>query len=346
MIQEDPTGEVDQYGKPKSKTSTPYTPNDYVGGTARQWAAWGVTDGVNQGADVADKPGYAWYHTGSLGGSQGFGGADWIQGKRSVFDNYQPGGGSTPPPGGGGSPAPTAPPSGTNQASINQQAQNASTYSATPNAAPTQQTTNQGTQDVVRNSYLQQATQGTQVDRNDPNFRQQADTYAAGVERARRNYMADQAEGAGPYATGAMRGQARMSAERAGQATGQFEAELVERELLQRRNEIQNALQNLGGMINSDQTRALQQQLADLNAAIQRQGIESSANVALSGQSLQRQLAELQNLYNYAALNQADRQFGASLGENARQYNNTLGFNIGDREAYWNNEIIRNAFPR
>src|SRR5262245_13899929 len=72
--------------------------------------------------------------------------------------------------------------------SVGDQAKAAQTYSSTPGAAPTMNTSNQGTQDVVRNSWLSQATQSTTVDPNDPNIKQQVDPYAAAQERARRQY--------------------------------------------------------------------------------------------------------------------------------------------------------------
>src|SRR5690606_6407348 len=140
------------------------------------------------------------------------------------------------------------------------------TYSSTPGAAPTQSTTNQGTQDVVRNSYLAQATQGTQIDTTDPNFRQQVAPFAAAVERQKRDFISDQAEALGPTATGALRGQERMAAERAGQAIGGFEAELVGRELQQRRAERQHALADLGNLPSDGQRRAPERPVAERNA--------------------------------------------------------------------------------
>ena len=78
--------------------------------------------------------------------------------------------------------------------SIGQQAQNASTYSQTPGAAPAPATTNQGTQDVVRNSWLAKAAQPATVDPNDPNIKQQTDVYSAQQQRAQSEYEAQAAE--------------------------------------------------------------------------------------------------------------------------------------------------------
>lgn len=247
--------------------------------------------------------------------------------------------------GGAGAPtagaAPTsqaATPPGTTPASpassyLQAQATNAQTYSQTPGAAPAATTTNQGTQDVVRNSYLQQATQGTRIDTADPNFRQQVDPFAAAVTREKRDFLSDQAEKAGPYATGALRGQARMASERAGQAIGSFEADLVGRELTNRRNEIQAALDGLRGQISDDQQRMLQRELAALQAEIQRLSINTGADVARSGQSLQQRLAQMQDAFNRAQLAQQDRQFG-----------DTLGFNVGVAELGANERALAALF--
>lgn len=211
---------------------------------------------------------------------------------------------------------PTEPPlpTGTNDGQVSQQAQNAATYSSTPGAAPTQSTTNQGTQDVVRNSYLAQATQGTQVDTTDPNFRQQVAPFAAAVERQKRDFISDQAEALGPTATGALRGQERMAAERAGQAIGGFEAELVGRELQQRRAEIQNALANLGNMVSDDQRRALELQLAEMNDAIARLGIQTSVSEGALDRSLRERLARMSDALERERLAQQLSQWADEFG--------------------------------
>lgn len=238
---------------------------------------------------------------------------------------------STAPPSGASPPGTT--PASPASSYLHAQATNAQTYSQAPGAAPTQATANQGTQDVVRNSYLQQATQGTKIDTADPNFRQQADPFAAAVTRERRNFLSEQAEKAGPYATGALRGQARMTAERAGQAIGSFEADLVARELTNRRNEIQAALSGLRGLVSEDQQRALQRELAALQAEMQRLSITTGADVARSGQSLQQRLAQMQDAFNRAQLAQQDRQFG-----------DTLGFNVGVAELGANERALAALF--
>lgn len=172
-----------------------------------------------------------------------------------------------------------------------QAAQAAQTYSQNPGGAPTQNTSNQGTQDVYRNTLLQRATQKEGVDRNDPAFRSVADTYAAASERARRNATDMEAERLG--ATGNQNGAAmdsarRMETERASQDQASFESQLALRELDSQRAEIMQALNSLGDTISGDQQRALMSKLAELDAAIKRESIASAnslghAELALRG---------------------------------------------------------------
>lgn len=128
---------------------------------------------------------------------------------------------------------------------------------AVPQAGPTA-----GTGDALMQQLMARAQQGP-VTRNDPNIRAQSDAYAANEQRASRNYLGDIAEKAGPYAN--LQGEQRMAAERVGQRTGAFEAELLGRETDARREEIQQALSMWGGMLSNDQRIALERELAQLS---------------------------------------------------------------------------------
>lgn len=202
------------------------------------------------------------------------------------------------------------------------QAAAASTYSATPAGAPTNATGNQGTQDVLRNTLLNRATQSTTVDRNDPNFRQQADAFAAASERARRNTIADQAESFTTQnlgGSGAQDVRARMANESAQQQQGQFEAQLVSRELQNKRDEIREALSSMQGLLSDDQKNALQRELAELDAQLRRAAIASSEKLGFADIGLRRD----------------------GLRQNNDQFNKTLGFNIGTTEAEMNQRAMQ-----
>lgn len=247
------------------------------------------------------------------GGGRFVEGVGWVDKNSQYYDQGEPGPNEPAPqnqaPGAGN----TAPASG-------------ATTSATPGAAPAPNTTNQGVQDTVRNTYLQQATQNPVPSAQDPVIAAQVDPFRAEVERQKNDYLGQQAEAAGPYATGALRGQERMASEKAGQTVGSFAASAVANELVARRAEIQHALDSLAGTLDADQTRALQQKLADLDAQIKIMGIQTAAASTAAGQDITKSLGIGQ--LNLGLLN-------ALLGN--QQFGDQLGFNIADREAYYNN---------
>lgn len=217
------------------------------------------------------------------GGGQFVQGVGWVDKNNPAYTG--PAGGTNAANSG------TASPNGDpNQTPSTVPGQPAATTSSTPGAAPTGPTTNQGTQDTVRNTYLAQASQPEVVTPNDPNVKAQTDAYRAEATRGVNNYLDQQAESAGPYATGALRGQARMANEQAGQATGAFETQLMANELAARRQEIQNALSGLGGLVTSDQQQALQKELADIDAQTKVLGINTAASTAANQLGVQQEL--------------------------------------------------------
>lgn len=155
---------------------------------------------------------------------------------------------------------------------------------------------------------MQRATQGTAVNRNDPNIRAQVDPVVAQQERASRNYLDDVAERAGPLAN--IQGERRLVAERQGQAAGAFEAEVIGREIAARRDEIAQSLQLYGSLMTADQQMALQRELAQLNASLQREGYGIQRQQL--GQANDQFLRELA-LREWMAGDQSDRAW-AGLG--------------------------------
>jgi hypothetical protein len=127
------------------------------------------------------------------------------------------------------------------------------------------------------NTLLGRAKQSENVSPDDPIISGQTDAFAAQQERARRNYLGDLAESSGPYASGAMLGQSRMTAETMGQNVGNFQSQLMGRELESRRKEIQDALSQMGSMLSDEQKMALEKELGYLNDATQRYGIGTTA---------------------------------------------------------------------
>jgi len=130
------------------------------------------------------------------------------------------------------------------------------------------------------------AKQSLEIDRNDPIIRAQSGAFSAKQRRAQRNYISDVAESAGPYAN--IQGERRMAAERYGQATGGFEAELMGRELSARRAEIQQALSGMSGILSADQQRELAMQLKSIDAAMSEAGLGVQRGLGLEGLGVQR----------------------------------------------------------
>lgn len=125
--------------------------------------------------------------------------------------------------------------------------------------------------DALYNTLLDRSRQSLNISRTDPAVRGQADAFAAQQMRGMRNQMSDLAESSGPYAQGFLRGEQRMANERYGATTGAFEAELMNRELGARRQEIQDALSQMGGQLSADQQLSLQRELGLGGLGVQRE---------------------------------------------------------------------------
>lgn len=154
-----------------------------------------------------------------------------------------------------------------------------------------------GKWDALYEQLMKRSKQGLELDPNDPIIRAQTDAYNAQGERARRNFLSSQAEKSSPYATGAQLGQERMSAENLGQNNAGFQAQLMGRELTSRREEIQNALSQMGGMLSDAQRLALQKELGYLNDATARYGIGTQAQTAADRLGFDIGNADINNYY-------------------------------------------------
>lgn len=166
-------------------------------------------------------------------------------------------------------------------------------------------------QEVI-GTYMSRIKQPLQIGHDDANIRTQADPYNANVERQKRDYLANTAEKAGALAN--MQGETRVANEKAGQAKGLFEANLVGRELQSRRDEIQNALQSLAGMLNADQQRDLTKELGMIDAQLRAAGMESNERLGM-----------------------------AQIGSNQGIANGQLGFNYTQLESNANRDALRTA---
>lgn len=134
-----------------------------------------------------------------------------------------------------------------------------------------------GTKSSLMNYLMGRINQPLTPDMDDPIIRKQTDAYDAQQQKARRDFLGDFAEQNGSYNTGAMTGQARMTAEAVGKNVGAFQGQLMQRELESRRQEIQNALNGALGMISREDEIALTRELAQIQNALAYAQLSQSA---------------------------------------------------------------------
>jgi hypothetical protein len=122
-------------------------------------------------------------------------------------------------------------------------------------------------------TLLDRSKQSLAVDANDPIIKAQVNSFRAGATRDMRHNVDALAEGGGPNANlGAER---RMASESVAQGAGNLQSTLMGNELSARRNEIQNALTQMGGLLSDQQRLGLQQQLGLIDANLRQQQINS-----------------------------------------------------------------------
>lgn len=129
--------------------------------------------------------------------------------------------------------------------------------------------------DQLYGQLMTRAQQNVAADPNTPVVQGQVNAYRAEQDRAKRNYLSDVAESAGPYEN--LRGEQRIASERTGQAVGGFQAELLAREVAQRRAEVSDALNSMQGLLTAEQQGNLQRELSLLDNQLQ--------GLSLSGQN-------------------------------------------------------------
>jgi hypothetical protein len=190
--------------------------------------------------------------------------------------------------------------------------------------------------DQLYGTLLGRAQQSTIIDPNDPTMKAQTQNFAANQERSRRNYMSDLAEEAGPLAN--LRGEQRMTAERTGINNANFGAELMGRELQNRRMEISDALNSMRGMLTNDQQANLQRELDNLDNQLGQvgagmQGVGLGFGAAGNIGQLGLGYGGLGN--NLMSALMQNNQFYSGLGSQNDQFAAQHGLNVADRASYW-----------
>ena len=174
--------------------------------------------------------------------------------------------------------------------------------------------------DQLYGTLMGRAQQSTAINADDPIIRGQVEAFRNEQTRGKRDYLSNLAESAGPLAN--LRGEKRMAAERTGQATGGFQAQLLGRELTAKRAEISDALNSMGGMLSGDQQANLQRELGNIDAQLKSVGTGFGGAAAFGGLGNDLQRAMMQNQQYYAGLGSQNDQFAADLGLRAEnQYN-------------------------
>lgn len=131
-----------------------------------------------------------------------------------------------------------------------------------------------GTNDLM-SMLWGRAKQGLAVNRNDPMIANARDAFGATQERSLRNHLDDLAERGG--GTGNLALERRMGSEALGQNTAQYESQLILGEVAARRQEIQNALSQMGQFMTEQQRMQLQKQIADMDNMLQRDSLGQRA---------------------------------------------------------------------
>lgn len=112
------------------------------------------------------------------------------------------------------------------------------------------------------NQLMARSKQSLNIDPNDPIIANSTNQYRANADRGAKDIMTQAAERGGPNAnTSATQASAL---EKAAQGTAGYQAQLMDNERTARRQEIQSALQGMGGMLSDTQRAQLQEELAQL----------------------------------------------------------------------------------
>lgn len=257
---------------------------------------------LNTGEAVAEKPGSTWQHDGS----------GWY------WDSPGAGTGGVATSGGGT-------PAGTRATTAED---------ALADDAPVEgSTTTEGTQKLFNDTLIGLLGQDpSNISISDPTLRPQADAFAAAQERARRQRQEASAErfgATGMESSGAMDAEVASGYDDMGRNVGAFNASLVGGELQRRRQEIMQAMALAGNMLNADLARDLQKELAEIDAALRREGLNVQSSLGFGDLSLRDKLGTGGLSVQLLQMLMGDKQFGQNLG-----------FQIGAKEADLNNDAL------
>jgi hypothetical protein len=200
------------------------------------------------------------------------------------------------------------------------------------NTGPAQQeTTTSGLQALIRDQLIGMMNQPMPT-ANDPALAGATSAFNAAQNRSTARQVNQNAEAFGAQgleSSGARLAADRGAIEQQGLNEGTFGSQLVLQELESRRDQTQRALQMASAINDQDLSRRLQEQLAQLQATIQREGLAQQGRLGQADIDLRQKLG-MGNL-NLGAL---------QLAQQGRQFNDSLGFNLASLEAQLNNQAL------
>jgi hypothetical protein len=172
----------------------------------------------------------------------------------------------------------------------------------------------------------------TQVTAQDPALKGQMDAFSAGrqlAQRQEREATAERMNAQGLGQSGAKDVADIQSYENMGRDIGSYGAGLVGQEVSAQRDMLKSALAMAGDRLTNEERNALEMKLAQLDAQVKREGIQSQDALGRGDLDLRRYLGDSQ--YSLGLLN--------SMMQNS-QFNNDLGFRIGNAEAGFNRDAL------
>lgn len=168
---------------------------------------------------------------------------------------------------------------------------------------------------------------------NDPRVRDQIAAADMGLTRAseqRQAQLAEQMATEGLGDSGALQAGTERAMQDQGEASAVMRSQIMAQQLQAQRDQVMQALQLGGATLDAEKQRALAKQLASIDAAIRRQGLDVQSKLG------QGQL----NLGFFNALNQA-QQYKQGLSQANQHFYDTLGWDMGKFQTMYNQDLYK-----
>ena len=190
----------------------------------------------------------------------------------------------------------------------------------------------------LKEQLYSRANQSMDIDPNNPVMKAQMDAFNAQQDRATNQAMSQAAEEAaarGLGNSGALENEKRLAQERAGFNSAQFQGQLMQQELTSRREEVQNALEQMGNILSDEEKLALTKEMHDIDSAIERTKTENQNSQYYAGLSSQERIAANRLAQEWVLGQQGFDIDWARLAQGDQQFADALGFRLGDRQPYY-----------